>query len=106
MAVSGDVNSFPSNYLWDKLLLVSKHHFITHRVVQQVEPVVEAVNEREGVGYVVALRAEEQQHSQRDVFSTAGDESENTKLPLIKVSSKRSKTHTKLSLSLSTYLSV
>lgn len=70
MAVSGDVNSFPSNYLWDKLLLASKHHVVTHRIVQQVEPVVEAVNEREGVRYVVALGAEEQQHSQRDVFST------------------------------------
>lgn len=100
MVVSGDVNSFPTNYLWDKLLLVSKHHLVTHRIVQQVEPVVEAVDEREGVRYVVALRAEEQQHSQREVFSTTRDESKNSKLPLIKVSTKRSRTQTKLSLSL------
>lgn len=52
-----------------------KPKLVTHRIVQQMEPIVEAVNEREGVRYVVAFRAEEQQHSQREVFSTTSHKS-------------------------------
>lgn len=42
-----------------------------------MEPVVEAIDEGKGVWYVVALRAEEQQHSQREVFSTTSHKSKN-----------------------------
>lgn len=41
-------------------------------IVQQMEPVVEVIDKRESVWDVVALWAEEQQHSQREIFSTAG----------------------------------
>lgn len=58
---------------------------MTHRVVQQVKPVVEVVDEREGVWDVVSLRAEENQHSQRDVLCTAEPPEEETfKTPSIK----------------------
>lgn len=80
MVVSGDVNSFPSNDLWGKLPFKFEHQqLVTHRIVQQVEPVIEAVNQSEGVWNVVTLRAEEQQHSQREVFSTTRHKSKNTK---------------------------
>lgn len=81
-----------------------------------MEPVVEVIHEREGVRYVVALGAEEQQHSQREVFSTTSHTKTKQKTPLIQVSTKRSRTRTNViepevrfsrpSLPLSIYLSV
>lgn len=35
-----------------------------------MEPVVEVVDQREGIWNVVALRTEEQQHSQRELLGT------------------------------------
>lgn len=42
----------------------------THRIVQQVEPVVEVVDKRECIRDVVTLRTEQEQHSQREIFFT------------------------------------
>lgn len=42
----------------------------THRIVHQMKPVVEVVDKREGVGDIVTLWAEEEQHSQLQVFCT------------------------------------
>lgn len=42
----------------------------TYRLVHQVQPVVEIVEEAEGIWDVVSLRAEDQQHRQRDVLCT------------------------------------
>lgn len=39
--------------------------------VQETEPVVEVVDEGEGVRDVVALRTEEEQHGQREILRTA-----------------------------------
>ena len=57
---------------------------VTHRVVQQVEPVVEVVDEGEGVRDVVALGAEEQQHGQREVLRTTEHDVQHTRSHTLK----------------------
>lgn len=46
-------------------------HTITDRFVQQVEPVVQVIDESEGIRDVVSLRAEQQQHRHGHVLTAA-----------------------------------
>lgn len=57
---------FPSVHL---MVTLFRRSVLTYRVVQQVEPVVQVTDKRQGVGHVVSLRAEEQQHGQRHVLT-------------------------------------
>lgn len=54
--------------------------FATYRIVQQMEPVVEVVDQRECIWNVVSLWAEEQQHSQRELLGTTEQTAHRLKL--------------------------